>query len=200
MPYENRLRREDYSVEPISLAQARSLIEQFHYAKGCSHTAVATHGLICNWTGLIEGCVHWLPPTKPAAKSVADEQWRDVLSLSRMVVVPGAPKNACSFMLAQSVKLIKQQGRWKALVTYADSRVGHEGGVYRAAGWAYFGKTSATPAWIDPTTGKQVATLSTKTRTKTRMLELGYEMVGKFYKHKFVRYLDRDLHLRFCEL
>lgn len=32
------------------------------------------------------------------------------------------------------------------------------------------------------------------------MLALGYVHVGKFYKHKFVKYLDKNLHRKYCEL
>ncbi len=131
--------------------------------------------------------------------SVSDD-WKRVLSLSRMVVLPGVPKNACSFLLARSTKWIKRDGEWNALVTYADDRQGHDGLVYRAAGWTYIGRSSPTPAWIDPATGRQVATLSTKTRTKEQMVALGYVCVGKFFKHKFVKYLDKRLHRLHCEL
>lgn len=198
--YGDRLRSEDYSVETVSVKEGLSLIGQYHYAKGGSHTAVFMHGLICNWTGRIEGVVQWLPPTKPTAISVAGEKWRDCLSLSRMVVIPSAPKNSCSFLMAKSIQTIKAEGRWKILVTYADTRVGHSGLVYRASGWTYFGISSKTTAWIDPKTGKQVATLSTKSRSKQQMVELGYVQVGKFYKHKFVKYLDKALHRHYCEL
>lgn len=198
--YADRLRSEDYSVCDTPLADARALIEKHHYAKGSSHTAVFVHGLYCNITGYLLGVVQWLPPTKPAAASVYPEEWMRVLSLSRMVVIPNVPKNACSFLMARSIQKIKKDGHWKALVTYADSRIGHDGLVYRASGWTYVGKSQPTPAWLDPNTGKQVAALSTKTRTKKQMLELGYVQVGKFHKYKFIKFLDKRGHRLHCEL
>jgi hypothetical protein len=110
-----------------------------------------------------------------------------------MVVVPNVPKNACSYLVGRSIRKIRKEGRFKALVTYADDRQSHDGRVYRACNFIYFGKTKPSRAWVDPATGKQVAVLSTKSRTSKQMRDLGYEMVGSFAKHKFVMYLDRSL-------
>jgi hypothetical protein len=176
MDYSDRLRAEDYCVADAPLRQVRELIAEHHYARGSSHTAVYAHGLYRKRDNALVGVAHWLPPTKPAAMTVSAD-WRRVLSLSRMVVLPGTPKNACSFLLSRSIKWIKRDEQWNALVTYADDRQGHDGLVYRSAGWIYVGKSSPTPAWLDPSTGRQVATLSTKTRTKEQMIALGYVCV-----------------------
>lgn len=197
--YEGRLKKTDYYVEPVSIADARLLIEEHHYAKGSSRTAVFVHGLF-HWTGELVGVVQWLPPTKPAAVSVCPEQWEKVLSLSRMVVVPNTPKNACSFLVGASVRAIRKDARFKALVTYADDRQGHDGLVYRSCNFIYFGETKPTRAWIDPQTGRQVAILSTKSRTTQQMKDLGYKMIGSFKKHKFVMYLDYGLQRKYGEL
>jgi hypothetical protein len=105
-----------------------------------------------------------------------------------MVVLPGTPKNACSFLLSKSVRIIKKEGRFVSLVTYADSSENHTGNVYRASNWTYVGETKPTPKWLD-VDGKQVAQKSTKNRVKSEMEALGYVMVGKFKKHKFVLHL-----------
>jgi hypothetical protein len=107
-----------------------------------------------------------------------------------MVVEPGVPKNACTFLMARSIRMIKKDGRFVSLVTYADEAQGHVGTVYKAANWEYVGVTGPYPKWIDPTTGRQVASLATKTRTNAKMRELGYRQVGSYYKHKFVMHLQ----------
>ena len=85
--------------------------------------------------------------------------------------------------------MIRAHGEWRWLVTYADESQGHTGTIYRAANWQYVGVTSPTPRWIDPVSGRQVATLSTKTRTKQQMLDMGYVLQGHYRKHKFVKTL-----------
>lgn len=185
------LRKHEWMVKSISHAEAANFIKEHHYSRGCSHTSVYRHGLFSvDNPKLIRGCVMWLPPTKPAAMSVNKEDWRKVLSLTRMAVHPDVPKNACSFLLSRSIKDIRKDGRFVSLVTYADDRQGHNGHVYRASNWTFVGTMKGSPSWVDPNTGRQVATQATKTRTKAEMLSLGYVTVGTFSKHKFIMHLS----------
>ena len=188
-PYQGRLRKEDWEVRPCPLAEAQALVRLYHYARGGSNTAVYTHGLYRRGEEALYGVVWWLPPTRVACESVDKERWKQVLSLTRMVVSPSCPKNACSFLLARSTSLIKKERRFVALVTYADESQGHTGGVYKAAGWKYIGRTGPYPRWLD-SQGKQVAPKATKNRTKAEMEALGHRLVGKFHKHKYVLILE----------
>lgn len=189
--FDDRLRKNEWEVRPVPLKDAQEMVREHHYARGGSNTAVYTHGLYRKSDNKLCGVVWWLPPTRVACESVNREQWTRVLSLTRMVLVPGVPKNACSFLLARSVASIKRDGRFVTLVTYADESQGHTGGVYKAAGWDYVGRTGPYPRWVDGT-GKQVAAKATKNRTKAEMEALGYQKVGSFYKHKFVLHLFKQ--------
>lgn len=182
-----KLRRSDWSVAPVELKSARAFIAAHHYAQGSSHTCVFSHGLFDTDSNLC-GAALWLPPTRVAAESVNKQDWKMVLSLSRLAVAPHVPSNACSFFLSRSVRLIRATGRFKTLVTYACSSQNHSGGIYRASGWTHLGSTDATPMWHDAN-GKQVAAQSTKTRSVAEMKNLGYTMIGRFKKEKFVLHL-----------
>jgi hypothetical protein len=171
--------------------EARAFIARHHYTKGSSLTRVYSHGLYRKEDAdTLWGVALWLPPTRVAAESVNKEAWQKVLSLSRLACLPEAPKNAASFLLARSVDRIRYEGRFVSLVTYADERMGHTGAIYRAANWTYIGRMKGSPAWIDPTTGRQVAKKSTYTRSDAEMRALGYECIGTFGKHKFVLHLN----------
>lgn len=113
------------------------------------------------------------------------DNWRGVLSLHRLVVHPTVPTNGASFLISQSIRLVRQDKRWECLVTYADQGRGHTGAIYKATNWEYVGVTAKHAQWVDPTTGRYVAKLSTRTRTKKEMEELGYEVIGRFAKHKY---------------
>lgn len=156
MDYSDRLRKTDWEVRAISLAEARAFIEQHHYAKGGSNTRTFTHGLF------------------------------------RMAISPGAPKNACSFLLARSVRAIELDGRFVSLVTYADESREHTGLVYRASGWTYVGRTAAESKWLT-SDGRMVARKAGgRTRTQADMVALGHRKEGSFRKHKFVKHLHLD--------
>jgi hypothetical protein len=125
----------------------------------------------------------WIPPTKSAAQAWAGELWEGVLSLSRLAIEPDVPKNAASFLLSKSERLIDTK-RWHTLVTYADSWRGHTGAIYRAAGWEYCGQTK--PQAVYTLNGRMIARKAgPKTRTHAEMIALGCELVGHFPKHRF---------------
>ena len=184
-PYGDRLRKQDWCVEPVALATGQRMVEELHYARGGSNTCVYMHGLIHRETRDVAGVAWWLPPTRVACESVNRDDWKRVLSLTRLVIRPGTPKNAATFLLSRSIKMIWEEGRFVSLVTYADESQGHTGGIYRASNWTYVGRTGPYPRWLD-VNGKQVAPKATKNRTKAKMEELGHRKVGAFFKHKFV--------------
>ena len=186
--YDDRLKKSAWVVKNCPLKEAQDLVKQYHYARGGSNTAVYVHGLYRACDDVLMGIVWWLPPTRVACESVNKENWKKVLSLTRMVMTPDAPKNACSFLLSKSVKAIKKEGRFVSLVTYADEAQGHKGGVYKAANWQYVGRTGPYPRWVN-NKGVQVAPKATVNRTKAKMEALGHVKIGSYYKHKYVLHL-----------
>ncbi len=177
--------KHDYEVLPCELKSAQEMVIAEHYSKGGSNTAVYCHGLFRKHDGRLSGVAWWLPPTRVAAESVSKEEWKRVLSLTRLVVLPDIPRCGESFLIGRSIRLIRQEKKWRHLVTYADDSQGHTGIIYRATNWKYVGRTGPYPKWIDPKSGRQVAQKATVNRVKAKMIELGYERVGSFYKHKF---------------
>lgn len=183
----SHLRASEYRVIPAPLAPARRLVANHHYAHGTPNTATFCHGLYRRddyWTLL--GVAWWIPPTKAAAIATWDGDWRKVLALSRLVIAPGLPTNAASFLIGQSVRLIRADGRWECLLTYADEWQGHTGAIYRATNWEYLGRMAGDMTFRDPETGRMVARKAgQRTRRHEEMIALGYEPVGRFGKHKF---------------
>lgn len=183
---DDALRAKDWEVKPIPVREGREFVAAHHYSKGSSLTAVYMHGLFRKGSDELMGVAQWLPPTRVAAESVDRDNWKRVLSLSRLVVHPDVPKNGATFLMARSMRRIEADQKWVALVTYADDFKGHTGAIYRAANWEYVGHTKGSPRWEDPD-GKQVAKKSMRTRTDAEMRALGYRMVGVYGKHKYIR-------------
>ena len=162
-------------------------MREHHYARGASNTSVHAHGLVRRSDGVLVGAALWMPPTKIAAQSVAGERdWRGVLALSRLAVAEGEPSNSTSLFLGASMRLVAQDPRWHTLVTYADTRHGHTGAIYRATNWTYVGERPGSAAWADPATGRQVAIKATRTRSPSEMRAAGYVRLEPSTKHKFV--------------
>lgn len=188
MDYAGRLKANEWEVKPAPLDIAQAMVARLHYSKGGSNTATDVHGLYRRGDDTCQGIAWWLPPTKVAAQSVHSD-WKRVVALTRLVIEPDVPKNAATFLLAHSVRLLRKEGRWAALVTYADEAMHHTGGIYKASNWTYVGKTGPYPRWVD-SDGRQRSPKATKNRTKAQMEALGYKKVGSFHKHKFVMILE----------
>lgn len=185
----NRLHADEWEVRPMAnLSVATTLVVAYHYAAGAANTATYLHGLFHKgafWEAECMGVAWWIPPTRSAAEATYPANWQGVLALSRLVIAPGVPKNACTFLLARSRKLI-DRAAWPCLVTYADEWRGHTGGIYRADNWQYVGKTR--PELVYVLNGRMVARKAgPKTRTHAEMLAMGAELVGRFPKHKYIR-------------
>lgn len=149
-----KLRANEWLVQPIGPhGEAVRLITAWHYARGAPNTSTYRHGLYRVADGPLWGdacgVALWIPPTRTAAESVAHKDWQGVLSLSRLVVEPGIPSNAASFLLARSMRLIDRE-RWPVLLTYADTSEGHTGAIYQATNWVRVGEVPAGDVWIGP--------------------------------------------------
>lgn len=182
-----RLKKEDWTVRPVSPGIARRIIERFHYASGASNTYTYLHGLFKADAFFDEECAGvawWIPPTKSAALATYPERWQGVLALSRLVIVPGVPSNACSFLISRSRKIIDRK-KWPCLVTYADEWQEHTGSIYLADNWTFVGKTKPERGYS--INGRMTARKAgPNTRTHTEMLALGALPLGKFAKLKFI--------------
>lgn len=183
--YAGRLRKCEWEVRAVPMAVGRELVEKHHYARGGSNTAVAMHGLFLKTSNVCHGVAWWIPPTKSAALATYPSNWKGVLSLSRLVIIPNAPKNACSFLIAKSMRMIDRI-KWPCFVTYADEWQHHTGTIYKATNWEYVGKTK--PEACFQINGRMVARKAGPiTRTRSEMEALGAVMIGKFSKLKFIQ-------------
>lgn len=151
-PGEN-LRRADWAVERIPHGEAVAVIRTWHYSGSAPNTG-QTFGLFRRCDYQLTGAALWLPPTRRAAERVAGEAWEGVLSLSRLAVDPELPRNAASFLLAGSMRMLDRT-RWPTLLTYADTRHGHTGAIYLATGWRFDGDSTTGSYWIAPN-GRQI--------------------------------------------
>lgn len=177
-------KRDGWTVVPIDHSEAVNFCRLWHYAKSAPNTGTYVHGLAF---GDFEhlGATVWLPPTKPAAVSVAGDGWRGVLCLSRLVIAPEAPKNAASFLLAGSRRRVDRR-RWPVLLTYADTAMGHTGAIYLADNWTYLGETAGGDTWVGPDGEQRGRKRGGRNLTVAEMRAAGFERRPSAPKRKFV--------------
>ena len=131
------------------------------------------------------GAALWIPPTRTAGEAVAGDAWAGVLALSRLVVAPEMPTNAASFLLGGSMRQIDRD-RWPVLLTYADTRQGHTGAIYRATNWTCDGPVPAGDVWIDGTGRQRGRKRGNRTLSAAEMRAAGFERAPAAPKIRFV--------------
>jgi hypothetical protein len=184
-------KRSDYEFGVCKTGIARKLVSAHHYSKSASFMGTA----FCLWPrggdpGEPIAAAITLPPLPPVAKKYASTSPGRVTSLSRVVVVPGQPKNVASMLVSRALRQTRKDKRYDTVVTYADTAEGHTGAIYRATNAEYLGLTKPKAYWIDPATGRRVAAKATRTRTVAQMRALGYERRVSPGKHVFRWRLD----------
>jgi hypothetical protein len=179
------LARSDWAVRACTQAEAVEFIEAVHYAGGAPNTSVARHALVAvDAPGRIRGVALWLPPTRNAALSVDRENPSGVLALSRLCIDEDVPKNGASFLLGRSMRAL--DARWATLLTYADTRHGHTGAIYRATNWQYVGLMPGSDAWRAPDGSQRGRKRGRRNITVAELIDAGYTRLPASPKHKFV--------------
>lgn len=180
-----KFRREHWEIRPIDQPRAVDFIERHHYSMGAPNTSVARHGLFCQSNGNLTGVALWLPPTKAAAVSVDPENWRGVLSLSRLCLAHWVPTNGASFLLGGSMRMLDRD-RWPTLLTYADTALGHTGAIYRATNWIHLGEVPGSDNWIDGDGVRRGRKRGGRNLSAEEMRALGFTKLPPLPKVKFI--------------
>ncbi len=84
-------------------------------------------------------------------RAFRDAETREVVCLSRLWLDDRCGRNSESRVLGVICRSLRRwQPNIKALVAYSDPGAGHEGTIYRAAGFAYLGTSEAMPLYRLP--------------------------------------------------
>jgi hypothetical protein len=127
----------NYVTKKIDKVTAKSVIESMHYRK--------TLGVFWEAFGLFEndklmGVVCYGQPSAPIQKHAFKDRDFRLYELTRLVI-DGNNKNCASMLIAESLKMLNEQP--SAVISYADSALGHVGIVYQASNWIYTGATTS---------------------------------------------------------
>lgn len=124
----------------------------------------------------IVGCVTFgVPASRAVQKSACPTEPDAVLELNRLWIRDDQPHGLASWFVSRSLRRLPP----RIVVSYADTAVGHHGGVYRAMSWHYAGWTDMdrkTPRCdyvpLDPTKHSREASrsgVSHKVRRKPKV-------------------------------
>lgn len=133
-----------FYISEIPKNTAYLFIKKYHYLGDAKFFAVQSFGLYCKETNQLLGVASFslLQGTKPLLGWFGfNNQEKSIYELSRLAVIPQLNgTNATSFLLSNSIKILKKQGKVRAIITLADSSR-HVGSIYQVCNFKYYGLT-----------------------------------------------------------
>ena len=135
--------KDNWSVKQIPAKQAKSFIHENHYSRGSHNGPSPCFGLFEGET--LIGCLMIATPCSENVRAsvFGVELKQHVRELHRLAIIDDTPKNAESWFISRCLKLMRsvRPDIW-ALLSFADTTVGHTGGIYRATNAMYCGMSS----------------------------------------------------------
>lgn len=128
-------------IRPIPWTVGRQFIRQHHYLHHAPPVGMLALGIFDSAEPLarLVGAMLW---NNPAARM---EQCDTTMELRRMFILDCTERNAESRALAVASRYIRTNfPHITRLLAYADPAAGHEGIIYRGAGWRLVGTTSGS--------------------------------------------------------
>ena len=130
---------EKYMVKPIQNYECKDWLLNKHYAKRIPSISYAfgLHDKNNHIKGII---TYGKPMASPLIKTCFNGDYQDCFfELNRLVINDNIEKNALSFLVSQSLKMLPKP---MVIVSYADTSQGHNGYIYQATNWYYSGLSS----------------------------------------------------------
>lgn len=134
-----------YSVEKISCKDATAMMVEHHYLHRRG-PASECFGLF-DFNGALVGAITFGVPASPSlCRGIAGpEEVPHVIELTRLWIADITPKNAESFLIGRSLKMLSTEK--DIVVSFAEIRAGHVGTVYQATNWLYTGLSERHVEW-----------------------------------------------------
>ena len=145
--------------QPSEGRELREWVKQFHYLQSAPPGFVVALEFLEG-----KGRIGAMLLGRPVARMYGEE----IFELTRRYFIDSAPKNTESAALAMMRAFVR---KWfpsiRLILSYSDPSQGHTGAIYKADGWARFGKTEARHGqngWASRAGRKTLETYCSKVR------------------------------------
>jgi hypothetical protein len=140
----------DYEIFKIPCKQAKEYIIKNHYSHGCHNGPSPCYGLFDK--GELIGVLMFATPCSENVRaSVFGPEYKDsVTELHRLHILDVTPRNTESWFISRVLKMLKQdKPQIKAVLSFSDTTVGHEGTIYKATNAYRIGHTGSATFFED---------------------------------------------------
>lgn len=187
-------------VRPISFEETKPFILEIHYAKRMplitfkfglfkkDGVGLKTTQLdLFSEESLVGMVSYGSPPSPSLCKGVCGSEFKDqVLELNRLVLKDNL-KNECSFLIAQSLKLLPKP---LIIVSYADTSQKHSGIVYQATNFIYTGLSDKRTEWRMKNSDLHSKTICERYSLKERKDKPDiFYLINRPRKHRYIYFL-----------
>ncbi len=132
----------DFKCVLVSRDVAKPFIEAHHYTKSIkSVTCNYCFGLY-NGNILIGAMIYGRPASYNQQLHFNKENPELVMELRRLCCIDDTPKNTESYFISKTLKWLLHNTSIETVISYADTRQGHSGIIYRATSFEYLGETA----------------------------------------------------------
>lgn len=141
-----KLFKNKYMIVELTYKEAMEIVVAEHYLHRKSPYKYAFGLLDINENKIKGVIVYGTPPSRTLQESVCGkEEANCVIELSRLWVNDDMPKNSESFLIGNTIPLVKED----IIVSFADPNVEHLGIVYQATNWVYTGRGKDTQGLVN---------------------------------------------------
>ena len=139
----------DLSVRPIDPKTARLLCERHHYLGSYPGGGLLNFGIFADHA--LVGVAVFAAGPYNVHRYFKDANRGQVIALSRFWLADCCGRNSESRILGVICRMLRRwQNTARAIVAYSDPMAGHDGAIYRAAGFLYLGLSESMPVYRLP--------------------------------------------------
>lgn len=129
-----------WTVRRLERKEVRDFIETWHYSKSINGCIADFCYALFDTDGVMKGAMFY-------GRMAMANQWKkygdkpeDVIELRRLCCVDDTPRNAESYFIGRTIKLLRKDWGGKVIVSYADKEYGHAGTIYKATNFKMIGE------------------------------------------------------------
>jgi hypothetical protein len=196
----------NYIIKKIRESEGREYIIKHHYSKGC-HAHPICYGLFDKSKKMKKPEHLFLEPKLigvmafacPCSENVREfvfgKEYKDsVIELHRLHILDETPKNTESWFISRVLKLFKKEyPKYNAVITYADSTIGHEGTIYKATNSYRIGTTKSNSTfYLDEKNRLRHPRQNGKNIKKTEAINMGWKPIKRNFKYRYLYLLAKS--------
>lgn len=177
---------ENWTVERSTRPEIRDFIERWHYSQSINGCIADFCYTLKDPAGEMKGAMFF-------GRMAMANQWKrfgetesQVIELRRLCCVGDTPKNAESFFIGKSLRLLKKDWGKGLVVSYADKEHGHAGTIYKASNFKQLADIKGAKVIIHNGKRYHDKTIRTKYKGKlkpfAKRIKAALETGAAFYK------------------